>query len=116
MGIVRVRILNMILAAIYLGAGLSKLFGPGEMREIFFAWGYPDWFRFLIGGMEVVGAGCLLIPPAVPGAVALLGAIMLGAIGTHLRSDQAPYALIPLVLFALLTYVGIDAWRNRTKV
>ncbi len=113
MGIIRVRIPNLILAAVFMGAGFSALFGQPQVREAFYAWGYPDWFRTAIGLVQATAGGCLLIPRAVPAAAAILSAIMLGAIGTHVRAGEYPFALIPLAALVALVYVGLTAWRNR---
>jgi putative oxidoreductase len=113
MGIIRVPILNVVLAAIYLGSGLSALAAPVEVREAFTAWGYPDWFRMAVGFVQATAGGCLVIPRAVPVAAAVLGATMVGAIATHLRVAEYPYALIPLGMLAALAFTGIRAWRGR---
>jgi uncharacterized membrane protein YphA (DoxX/SURF4 family) len=109
----RSQVVNMFLAAVFLGFGFAALLGQELMRQAFFAWGYPDWFRMTVGFVEVVAGGCLLIPPAVPVAAAVLGVLMLGLIGIHLRSGDAPYALIPLALGIGLAYVGWRAWKQR---
>jgi putative oxidoreductase len=115
MTIAKTKLLNMFLAAIYLGFGFSSLLGQDNVRQAFFTWGYPDWFRMVVGFLEVVAGGCLLIPPAAAPAAGVLVLIMLGAMGTHVRSGEAPYALVPLLLAALLAFVGYRAWKNRTK-
>jgi len=110
-----VRLPNMFLAAIFLGAGFSALLGQEQMRDIFHAWGYPDWFRATVGFIQATAGGCLLIPRAVPAAAAVLAAIMVGAIVTHLRSGEAAFAGIPILVLAALAYVGVNSWRNRAK-
>jgi putative oxidoreductase len=109
----RAIVLNMFLAAIFLGFGFSALIGVDTVRQEFFAWGYPDWFRWTIGFVEVVAAGCLLIAPAAAPAAAVLIIVMLGQIGAHLRAGEGPFALIPLVLALCLAYVGWRSWRRQ---
>ena len=113
MTIARTHILNMFLAAVYLGFGFSAMLGQETVRQAFFAWGYPDWFRMAVGFVEVVAGGCLLIPPAVPAAAAVLLVLMLGLIGIHVRTGDAPYALVPLALGIALAFVGWRAWKRR---
>ena len=113
MTIARTNLLAMFLAAIYLGFGFSSILGQENVRQAFFSWGYPDWFRMLVGFLEIVAGGCLLIPPAAPAAAGVLMVLMLGAMGTHLRAGETPYALIPMVLCVLLGIVGYLAWKKR---
>ena len=49
--------------------------------------GYPTWFLYVTGVIEVVGAILLLIPKTAVFGVLLLGATMIGIIG-WLRQDQ----------------------------
>lgn len=109
---IRVRYPDMILAAIFLGAGFSALFGQQEVRVAFQAWGYPDWFRIAVGLVQATAGGSLLILRAVPAASAVLGVVMAGAIATHLRAGETLFALIPLAVLAALVYVGISGWRE----
>src|SRR5262245_1337727 len=72
------------LAAMFLLAGSSKLFGAAAMVGLFDAIGIGQWFRYLTGLIEVGSALALLVPSfAVFGALALT-ATMIGAIATHL--------------------------------
>lgn len=109
---IRVRYPDMILAAIFLGAGFSALFGQEEVRAAFRAWGYPDWFRLAVGVVQATAGGSLLILRAVPAASATLAVVMLGAIGTHLRAGEYLFALIPVGMLAALAYVGTAGWRD----
>jgi uncharacterized membrane protein YphA (DoxX/SURF4 family) len=109
---IRVRYPDMILAAIFLGAGFSALFGQEEVRSAFHAWGYPDWFRVTMGVVQDTAGGSLLIPRAVPAASTMLGVVMIGAIVTHIRAGEMLFDLIPAAVFAALIYVGISGWRE----
>jgi putative oxidoreductase len=86
-------------------AGAMKFVNP-QMAEHFRVWGYADWFRDLIGLIEVAAAIALLVPrTAVFGAIAL-AVVMLGAIYTHVARGEVPEAAAPLVLLALLVLVA----------
>lgn len=78
-----------------------KLVGPDYRR-----WGYPDWFHFVSGGLDLAVA--LLLPAAVtrPFGVALGSGIMLVAIATVIRHREYHRAAPPLIVFFLLTVVG----------
>jgi len=99
-------ILTWALAAFFvLGFAINtfavKLVGPEYKR-----WGYPDWFHFVSGGLELVVA--LLLPAALtrPFGVALGIAIMLAAIATVIRHREVHRAVPPLIVLVLLTVVG----------
>lgn len=54
--------LSVFLALLFLLAGGSKLFAPEMHFKDFQEWGYPIWFIFVVGAIEVAGAALLLIP------------------------------------------------------
>ena len=55
-------ILQIGAAGMFLMAGFSKLSGDPQMVGLFDAIGLGQWFRYLTGSLEVLGAVLLLIP------------------------------------------------------
>lgn len=109
--------LSLLLALAFLASGGSKLANAESAAgltfdEQFVAWGYPAWFRFVVGAAEVAGAIALLVPSTRFYAASGLAAVMLGAIVTHLRIGEAAYAPFPLVLALLAATV---AWATRPE-
>jgi putative oxidoreductase len=105
-------IVQVLLAAMFLMAGGSKLAGAPAMVALFDAVGIGQWFRYVTGIIEV-GAGIALLIPAVAvfGAVLLLPT-MLGAIATNLFiAHQSP--VVPLVLLICAAAV---AWARRGQL
>ncbi len=99
-------ILSGLLALLYLFAGATKLAGMQMHVEHFAHWGYPDWFRLVVGATEVIfGAALLVLQVAFYGAVAL-GIDMVGAMYTELFRGEPPRAAFPLVLLLLLAVVA----------
>jgi putative oxidoreductase len=76
--------LQILVAAVFLSAGGAKLAGAAQMVRMFDFIGIGQWFRYLTGGLEVLGAIGLLFPAAAGLAAVLLSAIMIGAVATHL--------------------------------
>jgi putative oxidoreductase len=94
--------LSAFVAALLLLSVFMKLSGNPQAAAQFIAWGYSDSFRIFIGVCELFGAVGLLIPPFTTLAASGLSIIMTGAVFTHLSHDQAPQALIPLVLLLIV--------------
>jgi uncharacterized membrane protein YphA (DoxX/SURF4 family) len=113
----------LVSAAMFMVAGISKLAGAPQMVEEFHRFGYPDWFRVLIGAGEVAGAIALLVPRTATLASMILGVIMAGAVATHLRFGETLPAIVPLVLFVLVAAVGyarrprslVSGWRGQAE-
>ncbi|MDH3216428.1 MAG: DoxX family protein [Candidatus Krumholzibacteria bacterium] len=101
-------VLVAVLAGVFLMAALGKL--SGAAVEMFASWGYPAWFATLIGVLELVGAGGLLLPKTTRYAVLGLSAIMLGAAYTHLANNEGGQVLRPLML---LTILWVVLWLRR---
>ena len=55
-------LLGLYFASLLVPAGWDKLVPGGSWAEPFAHWGYPAWFRILIGALEVAGAAALLVP------------------------------------------------------
>jgi uncharacterized membrane protein YphA (DoxX/SURF4 family) len=91
-------VLSNVLGLLFLLAGGSKLVAPEMHFKDFQDWGYPIWFVFVVGVIEVVGALLLLIPLVRFYGALLLAANMLGATATHLKAGQLSRFPIPLVL------------------
>jgi uncharacterized membrane protein YphA (DoxX/SURF4 family) len=107
-------ILTALLALLYLSAGASKLAGAQIHVEHFAGWGYPDWFRLVVGAIEVAGGIGLLMPNLAFYAASLLGLNMLGAAYTELFRGTPARAIFPFVLFCLL--VLLASLRRRVAV
>ena len=94
--------LGLVLAIFFLMAGGAKLFNPEAHSENFANWGYPLWFLYMTGIIEVGGAIGLLIPPARFYSTLVLSATMIGAVLTHLMAGEIGAVPVPSVLLALL--------------
>jgi uncharacterized membrane protein YphA (DoxX/SURF4 family) len=111
---ITVWIISVLLATVYFFVGGMKLSGGQMMVDEFVRYGYPGWFMYVVGAMEVSGAILLLIPRTAMYGAMVLSVVMIGAIGTHLTHQEAPNAIGPLVLFALLLFVA--ASRRQTAL
>ena len=95
--------LAILLAVVFVRAGISKLGGPsasgwaGRLAH----WGYPPYARYVIGALEILGGLGVLIPRCRRAAAAILVALMIGALSTHAVHGELPRLIPPLVLGGL---------------
>lgn len=101
-----------LLGFFFIVAGGKKLLGQEAQIDSFFRWGYPLWFLYLIGTVELVGGIGLLIPQIRIFAVPVLSVTMVGAFITHLRAGEMAAVPVPLVLLVLLLVL---AWMMRSS-
>ena len=109
-------IIQVLLALAFLVAGLMRLLQPIDKLAAQMGWVSdfrPSTVR-LIGGLEVLAAIGLILPPLVgvlPGLapIAALGLVvlMLGAAATHLRRNETVLIAANLVLLALAAFVAV---------
>jgi uncharacterized membrane protein YphA (DoxX/SURF4 family) len=71
------------------------------MRQEFGAFGYPLWFMYLTGLIELVSAVLVVIPRTSRIGAGLLICVMAGAIFSHLTHGQASMIGAPVVLLIL---------------
>ena len=94
-----------ILAAMFLISGLTKFLGSAALLETFARWGYPAWFAYLIGGVELFAGTLLLVPHLRVFGAFILTLEMFGAFLTHLTHGEAFLAFLPLVVMGLTATV-----------
>jgi putative oxidoreductase len=100
-------VLQGLAALAFLAAGGSKLAGAPAMVAVFAKLGAGQWFRYLTGALEVIGAVGLLVPRATFYGAALLAAVMVGAVVTHLAilgGNPTP-AIVLLIIVGTIAYL-----------
>ena len=108
-GSVAVWVLSIAMALFFLAAGVPKLLGVPAHVEHFATWRYPDWFRLVVGTVEVMSAILLLIPRLAYLGAAGITVVMFGATYTHVlrvpeEAGRAPLTLSLLALALLIAY------------
>lgn len=84
-----------LLGLIMVGAGSVKIIGIDLAKKDFERYDYPEWFRFVTGGIELIGGLGLLVGIVFAPILAVIGglliaATMIGAILTHLFRVDDP--------------------------
>lgn len=113
-------IVQVLLAALFLFAGGTKLVLPPEALKGPVA--LPAWFVRFIGVCEVLGATGLILPRLLrikpwltPLAAAGLVIIMVGAVIVTLLGGLIVPALITLIVGLLAAFVAYGRWRLSTR-
>jgi putative oxidoreductase len=104
--------LQVLAALAFLAAGLGKLLGSADMIALFNAVGIGQWFRYVTGVLEVLGAVLLIVPSKTAVGAVLLACVMAGAVVAHLTVLHTA-ATAPVVLFALTALI---AWGRRSEL
>ena len=106
-------IISGLLTLAFLAAGGGKLAADQMHVEGFARWGYPVWFMYLTGALEVACAiGLWISRTRALAALGLVG-VMLGAIFTHLTHGEAAMVAPASVLLALATALS---WMRRGEL
>jgi putative oxidoreductase len=102
---------QILTALAFLASGGAKLSSASAMVDMFEKIGLGQWFRYVTGSLEVIGAVLLLLPRTAAIGGWLLAAVMIGAIGTHLFIIGGN-PLPAVVLLVLATTVGWNRWKR----
>jgi uncharacterized membrane protein YphA (DoxX/SURF4 family) len=77
--VVFLELVELALAAVFFLVGGAKLLGDPDMVALFRDIGVGQWFRYVTGGLEIVGATFLMVPLMSGASAIALGAIMVAA-------------------------------------
>ena len=110
-------VVQVLLAAAFLGHGLLLLFPPAAVVDQMNA-SFPRWFQLFLGVAEILAAVGLTLPGIarvqawlVSAAAAGIMIVMVCATIFHLMRGEVSSALITLVLLAMATLVAYMRWR-----
>ena len=101
--------LRVLLAVTIVMAGLAKVGGDAAMVDMFATIGIGQWFRYVVGALELSGAVGVLIPRSSRPAALGLVCLMAGAAVTNLLVLGAS----PLLPIGLLVASAAVAWGSR---
>ena len=101
-------LITLFLALICLRSGWLKVTGNIFWVRDFHRWGYPDWFRLMVGITELASMLLLLVPRFASYGASLFAVVMLGAIFTHYTNNETsrlPFNLLLLTLSLVIVFV-----------
>lgn len=97
------------LIAVYSIGGIVNIVGPKGVRDSFVAWGYPRWFNYVTGALELLAVAMILYAPTQLYGVALGAVIMVAALASLVLNrawNHAPGPVLMLVLTAIWLVAG----------
>ena len=104
---------TLALAAFFVVGSLSNIFALGSIYEEYLRWGYPHWFHFVTGSLELTTAVLLAQARTRLWGAALGCTVMLAALATVTLHGEYGHAVAPLVVATLSIIVGWIAWRKQ---
>jgi hypothetical protein len=107
------QVLAWALAAFFVAGSLSNLFAPRSIYEEYLKWGYPHWFHFVTGSLELTAAVLLARAPSRLWGAALGCTVMSAALGTVIIHGEYGHAVAPLIVAGLSILVGWITWRRQ---
>jgi putative oxidoreductase len=108
-------IIALFLALVCLRSGLLKMTGNIFWVRDFHRWGYPDWFRIVVGVAELVSMALLLVPRFASYGATVFSVVMLGAIYTHAGHNELSRLPFNLILLALALIIACTRRPNFLK-
>jgi putative oxidoreductase len=103
-----------LLTAVFLAAAGMKFAAVPFEVEGFARFGYPLWFMYVVGALQLLGAVLLWTRGCVALGAGLLAVLMVGAVGSHLLAGDP--ALMPLPAFVLLILLSGVAYARRAEL
>ncbi|MFJ7735362.1 DoxX family protein [Lysinibacillus sp. NPDC097287] len=102
-------VLQGLLAAAFLMAGLGKIFGAEMHKKNFDHWRLPQWFRVVTGLVETVAAGLLIVGywqyTALLAGAWLLVATGFGGVFTHIRVKDSFKDTLTIAVLGILAII-----------
>ncbi len=106
-------IATFMLVLVFLGSGAAKLASLEYELVAFERWGYPLWFMYLTGAIEVLGGLALLWRRGSALVAVGLGCFMIGAVATHAVHAEWPMMGLASAIMALGFWRG---WVGREDI
>jgi uncharacterized membrane protein YphA (DoxX/SURF4 family) len=106
-------LITLFLAWVFVRQGWAKFSDSSGWAKAFRTWHYPDWFRILIGVVEVAAAVLLFIPRLARIGAVMIIVVMLGGMATHIWWGQPRYVTSELMPLILASIVAVGRWKRR---
>ena len=99
-------ILAWALAGFFALGSAVNISAPASVVAEYRSWGYPDWFHFVTGGLELTTAVLLALAFTRVLGAALGCAVMLAAATTVVVHGEYAHGILPTIILTLAVVVG----------
>lgn len=99
-------LLNGLLVAFFLVGGLGNVFATDQILADYLRWGYPAWFHYLTGALELFTAALLIAARTRTAGVLLGSAVLIASAGTLVIHGEYLHA-IPSMVLLTISYFAI---------
>jgi uncharacterized membrane protein YphA (DoxX/SURF4 family) len=92
---------------------------PGDMDSaaMFAEFGYPEWFMYATGALELLAVLLVLLPITRWYSGLLTAAIMVGALFTLIRTDMlSETVVVNVVILAAALYLARHEWKHAPNI
>lgn len=96
---------------LFVMAGIGKLYGTETSLDLFNAIGIGQWFRYLTGGLELLGGLGLFVPSLAGAGAIVLSIVMLGAVFLHLFVIGGTSVMASILLATTVT-IALGRWKE----
>jgi uncharacterized membrane protein YphA (DoxX/SURF4 family) len=96
------RAVLVVVGLFFMMNGFFKASGADQAVTTFQSYGYADWFRVLIGVIELAGGLALMFRKTFFYAAVLLTVVLVGAVVTHINHSESAMLPMPLALIVIL--------------
>jgi hypothetical protein len=104
-----------MLVAFFVFGGAGNIFASASILDDYQHWGYPSWFHYLTGMLELTTALLLLLSSTRQLGVGLGCALMVAAAGTVLLHGEYSHAVAPSMVFLFVAFNGWWTLRSRKR-
>jgi uncharacterized membrane protein YphA (DoxX/SURF4 family) len=108
-------LVSLYFTQLFLRMGWGKFGNDGFWTTAFAAWGYPAWFRILVGAVEVTAGVALLVPATASYGAIALAVVMMGAWSTLAHDLRWRDMATVAVYGALLGWIATVWWSSRFR-
>jgi hypothetical protein len=106
-------ILVWVIAGFFAFDGVGNIFASDAILDDYHRWGYPAWFHFITGMLELTTAILLLRSPRRLIGAGIGIAVMASAAATVIGHGEYSHAIAPLFELMLVTIVALTTFEGR---
>jgi hypothetical protein len=97
------------LALFFVIGGGANIVAPPSIRDGFLRWGFPSWFHFVVGALEIAAAAMLIMPASHAFGLLLSAATMISAVIVVAYHREYTHAILPGAVLLVIAITALAA-------